>query len=61
MSRKSMFNIKIQTALEHSLVSGFVRLCAAEGIDAENASRALELRLDALSQLKLPKQERTLS
>ena len=56
-----MFNVKIQTALEHSLVSSFVRLCAVEGIDAENASRALELRLDALSHLKLPEQERTLS
>ena len=61
MIRKSMFNVKIQTALEHSLVSNFVRLCAAEGIDAENANRALELRLDALSQLKLTEQENTLS
>jgi hypothetical protein len=61
MSRKSVFNVKIQTALEHSLASNFVRLCAAEGIDAENASRALELRLDALSQLKLTEQERGLS
>ena len=61
MSRKNMFNVKIQTALEHSLVLSFVRLCTAEGVDAENANRALELRLDALSQLKLPEQERTLS
>lgn len=61
MSRKNIFNVKIQTALEHSMVSGFIRLCAAEGIDAENASRALEIRLDALSQLKLPEQERTLT
>ena len=54
MSRKNMCIIKTETALENSLVSNFVRLCAAEGVDTENASRELEMRLDALSQLKLP-------
>jgi len=61
MSRKNLINGRIQTALEHSLVSNFFRLCAAEGVDAKNANRELALRLDALSQLKLPDQERNIS
>jgi hypothetical protein len=61
MSRKNVSIVKIQTALEHSLVSNFVRLCAAEGVDAENANRELEIRWNALSQLKLPMQERNMS
>jgi hypothetical protein len=56
-----MFNVRIQTALEHSLVSSFVRLCAAGGVDAENANRELAIRLDAISQLKLPEQDDILS
>ena len=61
MSGKNMFNVRIQTALEHSLVSSFVRLCAAGGVDAENANGELAIRLDAISQLKLPEQDGTLS
>jgi len=61
MSRRNLCIVKMETALEYSLVSNFFRLCAAEGIDAENANRELELRLDALSQLKLPDQERNIS
>ena len=54
MSRKNMGIMKIQTALEHCLVSNFFRLCASEGVNAENANRELEMRLDALARLKLP-------
>jgi hypothetical protein len=54
MSRKTIGIMKIQTALEHCLVSNFLRLCEAEGVNAENANRELEMRLDALSQLELP-------
>jgi hypothetical protein len=61
MSRKTLFIVKIQTALEHSLVSNFFRLCAAKGVDEENANRELEMRLDALSQLKLPEHECNIS
>jgi hypothetical protein len=61
MSRKNGSIVRIQTALEHSLVSNFVRLCSAEGVDAENANRELEMRLNALSQLKLPEQTHSLS
>jgi hypothetical protein len=54
MSRKTIGIMKIQTALEHCIVSNFLRLCEAEGVNAENANRELEMRLDALSQLELP-------
>ena len=61
MSRKNTINVKIQTALEHSLVSSFIYLCTAGGVDAENVTRELDLRLNALSQLKLPGQKSTVS
>jgi len=54
MSRKNETE-KITVTLENSLVSNFIRLCAAEGVDSENASRELEIRLDALSQLEPPR------
>ena len=46
--------LKIQTALKPCLVLNFFRLCATEGINAKNVNRELEMRLDALIQLKLP-------
>jgi hypothetical protein len=42
--------------LERALVSNFIRLCEAEGVDSENASRELEMRLGALSELKLQRE-----
>jgi len=52
MSRK---NNKIQATitLEDSLASNFLRLCDAEGVDSENAYKELEMRLEALGELKL--------
>lgn len=47
-------SLKITTTLEHSLVSNFFRLCTAEGVDSESAHRELEMRLNALSELKPP-------
>jgi len=46
--------IKITTTLEHTLVSNFFRLCTAEGVDSESAYKELEMRLNALSELKPP-------
>jgi hypothetical protein len=47
--------IKDEVNLETLLVSNFIRLCEAEGVDSEHAFRELEVRLDALSQLKPPR------
>ncbi len=47
-------SLKITTTLEHSLVSNFFRLCTAEGLDSESAYRELEMRLNALSEIKPP-------
>ena len=52
MSRKNQ-SIKMTVNLENQLVSNFIRLCAAEGVDSETAYRELEMRLDALDELRL--------
>jgi hypothetical protein len=52
MSRKNQ-SFKMALNLENQLVSNFIRLCAAEGVDSETAYRELELRLDALNELRL--------
>lgn len=53
--------IKITTTLEHTLVSNFFRLCAAEGVDSESAYRELEMRLEALGELKPPEHKLEIS
>jgi hypothetical protein len=53
MSRRNE-KTRATTALEYSLVLNFMRLCAEEGVDSASAYRELDIRLDALSQLKPP-------
>ncbi len=45
---------EVSPNLESSLIFNFVQLCKMEGIDTESISRELEIRLGALSELKLP-------
>jgi hypothetical protein len=42
----------LDSSLESVLISNFIRLCVAEGVESESAYRELELRLEALNELK---------
>ena len=45
-------NSGMDCSLESILISNFIRLCVAEGVESESAYRELEVRLEALNELK---------
>lgn len=49
-SRKEILGI--EPNLEGILISNFVRLCINDGIESKSAYKELELRLEALNELK---------
>jgi len=46
---------KSANTLEATLVLNFIRLCESEGVDSTNTHKALEMRLHALNELKIPR------
>jgi hypothetical protein len=42
----------VNCGLECVLISNFIRLCTAEGMETESAYKELEVRLEALNELK---------
>ena len=46
---------RTDSSLEGILISNFVRLCIAEGVESKSAYKELEVRLEALNELNLHK------